>query len=62
MLTLPIGTIAAGLFWIIVNYAVDVKKSKVIKKKIAFIKDCQARVISLADGRKLKNISHISTL
>ena len=56
MLTIPISLTIVALTWFTVNYLAGRKQIKTVKVKQKFIAECQAPVISLADGRKLNNV------
>lgn len=54
--TLLISLTAIIFFWFGVNYLAGRKQMKSARTKVKFINECQAPVISLADGRKLNNV------
>jgi hypothetical protein len=57
MLTIPISLTIVALFWFTVDHLAQRKQMKAMKIRQKFITECQAPVISLADGRKLKNVA-----
>jgi len=62
MLTIPISLTIVALFWFTVQYAAGRKQIRAVKIRQKYNAECQAPVISLADGRKLNNVRAVSCL